>query len=180
MRLVRKLGGAGGTLVLAALAALAITTAVGWFRVTPVLSGSMRGAFNPGDALLMEKVSATSLHVGDVVAIRIPSLASGQRVHRILTLSQDGPDVLVRTKGDANSMADPGQFRLHGDQYVMRARLPYVGWIVNFKAADGMRWLLDAVAVLAAASVAQQIWLYRHLYGERRRRASTPITSLAS
>jgi signal peptidase I len=166
MKCVRQCGRAVGTLLLALLAALSITTAVGVVRVTPVLSGSMRGAFNPGDALLMERVSATSLHVGDVVAVNVPARSGDsarQRVHRIVSLHRDGSTVFVRTKGDANSLADPGEFKLRGRQYVQRARLPYVGWIVDLKSANGMRLLLEAIALAVLVSVGQQIWLRRQL-----------------
>jgi len=168
MKRVKKFGGAAGTLLLAVLAAVSITTATGLFRVTPVLSGSMRGAFNPGDALFMERVPATSLHVGDVVAVRAlarPGAPASQRVHRIVSLRRDGSAVMVRTKGDANSAVDPGKFELHGSQYVERTRLPLLGWIVDLKAANGMRFLLEAIAVVVLASVGQQIWLRRHLVG---------------
>jgi signal peptidase I len=171
MPYVRKLGGLLGTLLLAVLAALSITTGIGWLHVTPVLTGSMRGAFNPGDALLTERVPASSLHVGEVVAAKVSPAVSdgtGQRVHRIVSLRHEGSSVVVRTRGDANPTVDPGSLTLRGDQYLMRARLPYVGWIVDFKAANGFRLLLLAIGGLGAISVGQQLWLARH---PKRRRA---------
>jgi signal peptidase I len=170
MHFVRRAAGALGTLVLAVLAALAITTATGWIRITPVLTGSMRGAFNPGDALLSERVPASSLQVGDVVDAKVPpavSDGSGQRVHRIVSLRHVGSAVVVRTKGDANTIVDPGSLTLRGDQYLMRARLPYVGWITDFKAANGLRLLIEAIAGLTIISIGQQLWLARR--GTRRR-----------
>ena len=103
MRLVRRLGGAIGTLLLAFLAAFTIATATGWLAVTPVLSGSMRPGYNPGDAMLTERVSATSLHVGDIVNVKVPPKAGAgadsQRVHRIVAIRRQGKDVAIQTQG---------------------------------------------------------------------------------
>lgn len=165
MQFVRKVGGAFGTVVLAALAALAITTATGFLHVTPILSGSMRGVVNPGDAILTERVPTTSLRVGDVVDAKVPAAESngaGQRAHRIVSLRHEGSTVVVQTKGDANAGIDPGSLTLQSDQYVMRARLPYVGWIVNFRAMNGLRLLLGAMVALGLASLGQHLWLRRH------------------
>jgi signal peptidase I len=156
---LRRAGSLLGTLLLAILAATTIANAVGWVRITPVLSGSMRGAFNPGDALLTQRVPASSLRVGDVVVVKVPAKA-GQptRAHRIVNIRERGSAVAIRTKGDANTATDPGSILLRGDQYRMRARLPYVGWIVDFKAQNGMRLLVEAIAMILWISVAQRIW----------------------
>jgi signal peptidase I len=183
---VQKLGGLLGTLLLAAVATLAVTTATGWLHVTPVLSGSMRGAFNPGDALLTERVPLSSLHVGDVVDVNVPAQngePASQRVHRIVNLRHQGSAVVIRTKGDANAIADPDEITLHGDQYLMRARLPYVGWIVDFKAVNGLRLLLMAIVVLGALSLGQHLLLARHPPRRRSRhgrRRSTTGNAFAS
>jgi signal peptidase I len=161
---VRLVARASGTLLLALLAALSICTATGWLHVTPILSGSMRGAFNPGDALLTQRVPATSLQVGQVVDVKVPlreSNGAGHRAHRIVSLRKAGSTVVIRTKGDANTAVDPDSITLHGEQYVMRARLPYVGWIVDFKAAHGYVLLLGLVALLGLLSVGQFLWLRR-------------------
>ena len=176
MQYVRKVGGAFGTVVLAALAALTIAIAIGWLHVTPILSGSMRGTVNPGDALLTERVPASSLHVGDVVVAKVPAAVSngaGQRAHRIVSLKREGLSVVVQTKGDANAAADPTSLTLQGDQYVMRARLPYVGWLVDFRAMNGLRLLLAAVGALGLVSLGQHLWLRRRPQPRRGRHHHT-------
>jgi signal peptidase I len=169
-----------GTLLLAVLAALSICTATGWLHVTPILSGSMRGAFDPGDALLTQRVPATSLRVGQVVDVDVPAQVSngaGHRAHRIVSLRRVGSTVVIRTKGDANTAVDPGSIKLTGDQYVMRARLPYVGWIVDFKAAHGIVALLAVIALLGLVSFGQHLRLRR---SSRRRLAPQGRQSPAS
>ena len=159
MRVVRRLGGAMVTLLLAALAALTISTATGWLAVTPVLSGSMRPGFNAGDAMLTERVPATSLHVGDIVNVKVPPKAgSGQRVHRIVAIRHQGNEIAIQTKGDANNVIDPGWIVLKGNQYRTVSRLPYLGWLVNFRAANGGEILLGAIALVGALSLLQRFW----------------------
>ncbi len=154
---VRRVFGALGTLLLALLAAFTIATATGWLAVTPVLSGSMRPGYHPGDAMLTERVPATSLHVGDIVNVKVPPKGGGgQRVHRIVAIRQQGNSVAIQTRGDANNVTDTGWIVLQGDQYRTIARLPYVGWIVDFRAANGARILLGAIAFLGAASLLQR------------------------
>lgn len=169
--------------MLAILAATAITAATGWIHITPVLSGSMRGAFNPGDALVTQRVALSSLHVGDVVVVKVPDreASTTQRAHRIVSLRDDGSAVAVRTKGDANPGIDPETITLRGNQYVMRARLPYVGWIVDFKALNGMQILVKAIAVLLWISVAQRIWQSaRSTSSRHRRRRPSTTNAIAS
>jgi hypothetical protein len=98
-----------------------------------------------------------------------------------VSLKDNGSAVAIRTKGDANTGIDPGTLTLRGDQYVMRARLPYVGWIADFKALSGMQLLVEAIAVLLWISVAQRIWQSARSTSSRNRRhhAST-TTAIAS
>ena len=104
MPVIRRVFGAFGTLLLALLAAFTITIATGWLAVTPVLSGSMRPAYNPGDAMLTVRVPATSLHVGDIVNVKAPAKAGGgQRVHRIVAIRRQGSSVFIQTKGDTTT-----------------------------------------------------------------------------
>jgi signal peptidase len=158
MRYVRKAGGWLLTLLLAALAAVTVATATGFFAITPVLSGSMRPAFNPGDAMLTKRVSVHSLHVGDIVNIKLPPQDGGrQRVHRIVAIRHQGTAVAVRTKGDANNLIDPGWFVLKGNQYRTVARLRWVGWLADFRAANGGLLCLAALTVVGAISLVQRL-----------------------
>jgi hypothetical protein len=98
-----------------------------------------------------------------------------------VSLRHDGTAVAIRTKGDANTAIDPGSIKLRGDQYVMRARLPYLGWIVDFKALNGMRLLIEAIGLLLWFSVAQRIWQSaRSTSSRNRRHLSSTTTATAS
>jgi signal peptidase I len=158
MQAVRAVARICATTILALLAALSVATATNWLHVTPVLSGSMRPTFNPGDALLTQRVPVTSLHVGDVIEFTVPAkYGGGLKVHRIVQIKRVGSSAVVHTFGDANGAQDPWQEALSGKAYRMRAVLPYVGWIVDFKAVNGFLWLMAAVLVLGLVSLAQQM-----------------------
>jgi hypothetical protein len=62
---------------------------------------------------------------------------------------------------------------LKGDQYRAIARLPYVGWIVDFRAANGGEILLSAIAFVGALSLIQHFW-------RRRRRGQLIVPDGAS
>jgi signal peptidase len=169
-RYARRAGGWVLTLLLAVLALMTVATAAGWFAITPVLSGSMRPGYNPGDAMLTKRVSVNSLHVGDIVNIKVPpQQGGGQRVHRIVAIRHQGTAVAVRTKGDANNLVDPGWFVLKGNQYRTVARLPWVGWLTDFRAANGGLLIVGAATVVGAISLAQRL-------RGRRSRATAAVT----
>jgi signal peptidase I len=170
-----RMAGFAATFLLAVLAALSVATATGWMHLTPVLSGSMRPAFDPGDALLTQRVPVSSLRVGDVIEFVVSAkYGGGLKVHRIEELQQVGSTVVVHTRGDANGADDPWRASLSGHAYRMRAVLPYAGWIVDFKAANGYLWLLVAVLLLSLASAVQPLLARRQ---RRRQLHVSPSTS---
>jgi signal peptidase I len=137
-----------GTAVLALAAAAVLILATGWFRLTPVLSGSMRPAFQPGDAVLTQRVASDAVRPGEVLVIHIPAqYGGGLVVHRVTTVTRDGRGTVVTTKGDANNVADPWHATLPGTVYRVRTVLPYVGWIVDVKSLGGLLTLLAGAAV---------------------------------
>jgi len=70
------------------------------------------------------------LAVGDVILFQNPYQPSVQMVHRIIQLNiGDSGQPVVRTKGDANPVADPWTVTLHGkDVYVVQFTLPLLGY----------------------------------------------------
>lgn len=167
MRYVRKTIALVGTLALATLALLSVGIASGQLQLTPVLSGSMRPAFNPGDALLTLRTPATSLHVGEVPTVNVPgTLGGGERVHRIVSLVRHGNAVVIRTRGDANAVDDPGSLTVTGHVYRMIMVVPFIGWILDFKVWSGERILLGVIILLGILSVATN----RNMYRRRRTR----------
>jgi signal peptidase I len=124
-------------------------------RMQPVLSGSMRPTFSPGDLVITESVPLSSLAPGDVIAFYAPG-SNVETLHRIVTISTSGSSRMATTKGDANSVADPWTGSL-SDPTVPRlvAVLPGLGWIAQ------IRLLIYGAAGLALlAALLLEIWRF--------------------
>ena len=117
-----------GCAVLALVVGLAVRT--GRLDLEPVLSGSMRPTFAPGDLVVATRVHVSSLKVGDVVAFNPPGSAK-KEMHRIVTIQRKGGKTLITTKGDANNVTDPwGRIGLRGAwAYRLKAVIPKLGWV---------------------------------------------------
>jgi signal peptidase I len=70
----------------AALSALGLAT--GWWRVLPVLSPSMRPAFEAGSAVVAVRVPAGSVRRGDVIVHEAPTADHRMVAHRVLRVAE--------------------------------------------------------------------------------------------
>jgi signal peptidase len=116
--------------VLAAVGFAVFSVLSGAWMVTPILSGSMRPGLPVGGVAISERVPASSLAVRDVIVFQNPVNPDVTMVHRIiqLNLNSSGQPV-VKTRGDANTVADPWTATLHGkDAYVVQFTLPLLGY----------------------------------------------------
>jgi signal peptidase I len=116
------------------LAGLAVGT--GQWHATPVLSGSMRPAMQPGDVVVTERVAVTELRVRDVVVFHPPNEGERLTVHRIVKLAVKGGTTSITTWGDANPVADATVSSLSGTTaYRVSRVVPLVGypamWLQN-------------------------------------------------
>ena len=101
------------------------------FHIQTVMSGSMRPTVSPGDLAITSGVPIGSLGVGDVVVF-IPPNETQPVLHRIA--SRDG--VVITTKGDANSIADPWRITLQGaTAYRLVFVVPFLGWLTELRSA---------------------------------------------
>jgi signal peptidase len=95
--------------LLAATALLMLTVAGGVFAlhlgVSPVLTGSMRGTFDPGSAVITRLVPVRSIKPGDVIEFRPPGHLESY-VHRVQTVVRGPNGPVITTKGDANPSPD--------------------------------------------------------------------------
>lgn len=100
---------------LGALALLGAAACVVLLRVSTqtVLTGSMRGTFDPGALVLARPVPVADVHPGDVLVFTPPG-HSTPYVHRVLTVTGDTQPVIT-TQGDANPSPDAWKARLEGD-----------------------------------------------------------------
>lgn len=73
-------------------------------RILSVQTGSMAPAFKPGDGVLLQKLPAKDLRVGDIVSFRATQDPRVVISHRLIGLYPDGR---LKTKGDALAQTDP-------------------------------------------------------------------------
>jgi signal peptidase I len=155
--MIRK--GFSTLLVVLAFCALAVAgyeVTTGQWHATPVLSGSMRPAMQPGDVVVTQRVPISALRVRDVVVFYPPNQTSHQTVHRIVKLTVKGTTTSITTWGDANLVSDPAVSSLKGDTaYRMVRVLPLIGypaiWLQN--AGRGLLAIALGTILLIAAAV---------------------------
>jgi signal peptidase len=90
----------------------------------------MRPGLPVGGVAVAERVPASSLAVRDVIVFQDPLNPDDTVVHRIiqLGLNSSGQPV-VKTQGDANSIADPWTATLHARYvYVVQFTIPLLGY----------------------------------------------------
>ena len=127
-RIVRRVL-AAAVCVFALVLALAVTT--GKWELLPVLSGSMSPYMGTGSLAVTESVPTTKLHLGEVAVFHPPFSPQVIYIHRIVYLANSHGKVLVRTKGDANSIVDPWTVAINSSSVnVVRFSVPLVGYVV--------------------------------------------------
>ena len=141
------------TLAVAAVAFHGAGIATGSWRVLPVLSGSMQPTFGPGDAVLVTRAPLSSVRAGDVIAYHVPVGDRQLTTHRVVEVLRGGAHPVVRTKGDANDVADPWRARLSGDAlWRVDATVPHVGAAYTFARTPAARsavvWVVVALLLL--------------------------------
>lgn len=87
----------------------AILTSQYGFGFSPILTGSMQPTANPGDLFLTRLVPASSLQVGDIIAIN-NQITGSYYSHRINEMRMVNGALRIITKGDANESPDRDPF----------------------------------------------------------------------
>ena len=134
--------------------------ATGWYRIVPVLSGSMEPAIPAGAAVILVPESLSDVRTGQVIVYRIPIGDHHLEVHRVTAVLQGGSSPVVETKGDANDAVDPWQARLKGDRvWKVRHQVPQLGRALLFLGRPEIRvtcWF--AVVGLVIGIGLRRIW----------------------
>ncbi len=102
---------------------------------SPVLTGSMRPAYAPGDLLITAPADVTTLRPGQI-AVFTPPGESVPFAHRITAINGTAAQPVLTTKGDANPAVDNWRATLNQARVtVVVATVPAVGnailWIQN-------------------------------------------------
>ncbi len=163
-RLLRRLlyGGFVAVLVVmvAALSATAAPRLFGYYAVA-VQGGSMNEAIPNGSLVIARWLAADDVELGDVVLIQgeTDDGPVRPRFHRVVSLEEEGGQVLVTTKGDANATPDPDIDILPGRVLTPAYSLPYLGHLVTFAMTPlGWALLVALPSIALCASTLRGIW----------------------
>ena len=99
------------------------------FQVFSVLSGSMEPGIPTGSVVVVTRVAASDVKVGDVITFQPPGRTSFV-THRVLTLDASSGLPVVTTKGDANAAPDPWSLTLRGSGWRFAFSMPFAGYFL--------------------------------------------------
>jgi signal peptidase len=157
----RSLGGRLSSALLAlslALAAAVGAAALAGYRGEVILTGSMEPTLSPGDLVVVKKVAASELAVGDVVSFR--DRHGTPITHRVeaVRATRSG-ELAVRTRGDANNA--PERWRTAPDATVGRrvATVPAIGKVTDWSGTPTGRLIVFGLfGTLVAGMALRRIW----------------------
>lgn len=132
--------------IVGALALIAVPKASG-ARPLTVLSGSMTGAFEIGDVVIVKPVDTDELAIGDVITFQAQSNDPTLTTHRIVGLTFGSEGTQFVTQGDANNAADLSPISPEQVRGEVWYSVPLVGYVSVWLAGGWMRTGVDLFAV---------------------------------
>ena len=104
----------------------------GQYRVITVLSGSMAPHYPVGALLVSTPEPVEQAKVGQVISYNAPVPGQPVVTHRLIQVDQVGSRLMIRTRGDANTAADPWTAQIdRGPLWRTRFAVPYLGFIIR-------------------------------------------------
>ena len=156
----RVLGMVVGTVITVVFLAVCVAAPLLHIGFSPVLTGSMRPAFAPGDLLITAPQPVAGLHTGQV-AVFTPPGESVPYAHRITGLSGNPDRPVLTTKGDANPAPDHWRATLNQDQVpVVVATVPLAGNALLWAQNPVQRAIFTALFGLSVTA-ASVVWILR-------------------
>ncbi len=143
-----------------ALAGAVVPRAFGYTTLV-VQGGSMGDSIPNGSLVLARWTAAEHVHVGDVIVVQeeTDSGPSRPKVHRIVSLDEQGGQIFVTTKGDANQTADPKEYILPDRVLTPALTVPYLGYLAGFAMTPlGWIFLVLLPATILALITLRGIW----------------------
>ena len=159
----RGYGGRVATVLLAGAAALAVAVAVAaafGVRAELKLTGSMRPAIAPNDLLVVHRVAAAEMRVGDIVSFASPAGNGMVITHRVRALHRaPGGRIAVVTRGDANNTSERWTIAARGTVARVIAVLPQVGRLTNWAGNPTARLAVFlTLGLLMLAAGLRRVW----------------------
>ena len=128
-------------------------------RQTIIVGGaSMEPAIGVGSAIIVARVAAADLHVGDVVSLRAGDEHS-LFTHRIVKIVDQPDGRWVQTKGDANDNPDPTLTHATAIEGRVQLSVPLAGYLIALLSIPtGVLFMIGLAATLLAG-----VWLLESL-----------------
>lgn len=136
-----------------------------------VNGGSMSEAYPNGSLVIARWTAAEDVELGDVIVVQEETDDGPARpkIHRVVSLDEEGGRVLAQTRGDANRTPDPELYILPERVLTPVRSLPYLGFVVGFTATP-LGWLVLVFLPASALCLAilRRIWKDDDRRGSRR------------
>lgn len=146
-------------LLAAAVALMTIGPRLLGYQALPVLTGSMAPAIPTGSLVVVTRVAAAEVGVGDVITFHHPQRPQEYVTHRVVAVEQSPAGRALTTKGDANAQPDAWKVVANESGYRYAFGVPHVGAAILAFASSPARLLLYAVPMIVLAMIALvRIW----------------------
>lgn len=156
----RVLGWVAGTAVTVVFLAACVAAPLLHIGYSPVLTGSMRPAFGPGDLLITAPKAVADLKPGQV-AVFTPPGETTPYAHRITAVAGTPEHPVLTTKGDANPAADKWRAKLdQAEVPVVVATVPHVGNALLWAQNPVQRAIFTALFGLSLTATSV-VWILR-------------------
>jgi signal peptidase I len=114
-----------------------------------------------GSLVIARWNAAEDIELGDVILIQEERDygEASPKLHRVVSLDEEGGRVLARTKGDANQTIDPKLYILPDRVATPALTVPYLGYLAGF-AMTGFGWVFLVLlpAIVLAHLTLRSIW----------------------
>lgn len=146
---------------LAAALAFAVVPRLFGYGALVVSGGSMGDTAPVGSLVMARWTPAEEVALGDVILVR-EEREDGPgppKLHRVVSLDEEGGQILVRTKGDANQTADPNLYILPDRVAIPALTVPYLGYVAGFAMTPlGWVFLVALPAAVLGLLALRSIW----------------------
>jgi len=156
---------------------LALCLAIGGYRPLIVRSGSMRPTLQVGDVILVEDVRAEQLQPGDVVTVGDPKHRAGTLTHRVVSVVRGGEELVLTTRGDANTGNEAIEIAPETIVGRMVAHVPRLGKLVAWTAEPTVRVVAAVVGATTVTTLLARMRPRRRQHSHASAVANAPMTT---
>lgn len=143
---------------------------LGTFIVT---GGSMEPNIHKGSLVLVQPVSPATIEVGDVITFQQYDQTT---THRVIAIVESAQGRTFKTKGDANTVADPEDKTFNGAVGIVRVSVPLAGYVAASLQAYGRLILtLLAAAIFFSCAGVLVFGSKTSMAAQPKRRALQPV-----